>query len=130
MHSESRAPQPLPRRHGPPPRRLRSVAGARSPALKIVRASVTPIRRRLRQPILTGAGSIEVRDGLLLEIHDADGHCGLGEAAPLPHMGTESLEACRNALRSSAERIVAGTVTDSEPRDGALQLAPASRAAV
>ncbi|MFL5823851.1 MAG: mandelate racemase/muconate lactonizing enzyme family protein [Solirubrobacteraceae bacterium] len=53
---------------------------------------------RLRTPWQTSAGSIPERDLLLLRLHDARGHMGQGEAAPLQSYDGVSLDDARAAL--------------------------------
>jgi L-alanine-DL-glutamate epimerase-like enolase superfamily enzyme len=49
-----------------------------------VRVSIDVLEARLRAPVVTAWGSIEVRPLVLLRFEDADGVVGYGEAAPLP----------------------------------------------
>jgi len=70
-----------------------------------VKVDVQLIRARLRAPFVSASGSLQVRELLLLSLEDADGHVGLGEAAPLePYDGVRvddvraALEDCRDAL--------------------------------
>jgi len=48
------------------------------------RGRATPFAIPLRRPLAAGGRTIGVRHGLLIELRDAHGHVGLGEAAPLP----------------------------------------------
>jgi o-succinylbenzoate synthase len=81
-----------------------------SPTLEI-----HPWRLRLRRPLRTARGVHEVREGFLVLAHDGE-RTGRGDAAPLPEMGTESLEECSRALRAA--------------RPDSLPTAPAARCAV
>jgi o-succinylbenzoate synthase len=67
----------------------------------------------LAHPLDTAAGSIERRDGFLLEV-DIDGTEGLGEATPLAGW-TESLSECAAALRSVEDPLDALTSLESRP---------------
>ncbi len=48
------------------------------------RGRATPFAIPLRRPLAAGGRTITVRHGLLIELRDANGHLGFGEAAPLP----------------------------------------------
>ena len=79
-----------------------------------MKVSLTSVRARLRAPFATAWGSIEERELLVLELEDADGVRGYGEAAPLfGYDGVSvaevrsALEDCRPALASGRDR---GTV--------------------
>lgn len=61
---------------------------------------------RLRAPFPTARGLLRERRGFLVLARGAGGRLGLGEAAPLPPW-TESLEACRAALREAAGHLEA-----------------------
>lgn len=58
------------------------------------------VRRRFRQPITTGHGTVEAVDRILLRTEDETG-IGFGEAAPWPGFPTESCDAIAEALRSA-----------------------------
>lgn len=99
--------------------------------MRIAAVRVTPLRLRFAQPLRTARGEFGERAGVLLELRDADGVAGYGEAAPWPGFGTEShLEA--QALLESVGATLAGC--DLQPGDAGLATrlgeAPAARAAV
>ena len=58
------------------------------------------VRRRFRQPITTGHGTVESVDRVLLRTEDETG-VGFGEAAPWPGFPTEDCDAIVEALRSA-----------------------------
>lgn len=58
------------------------------------------VRRRFRQPITTGHGTVEAVDRVLLRT-EADGLVGFGEAAPWPGFPTEDCDAIVEVLRSA-----------------------------
>ncbi len=60
--------------------------------MKIAAARVHRFDLPLREPHVTGAGTISLRAGSILEIVDEDGVAGFGEAAPLSAPGTEAFE--------------------------------------
>ncbi|HTO96592.1 MAG TPA: enolase C-terminal domain-like protein [Myxococcales bacterium] len=76
---------------------------------------IRPYRLELRIPLRTARGAHRIREGFLVLAHDGE-RTGRGDAAPLPEMGTESLEECARQLR--------------EARADALPRAPAARCAV
>ncbi|MGI9602808.1 MAG: o-succinylbenzoate synthase [Acidimicrobiales bacterium] len=49
-----------------------------------MKATTHPFSLPLHQPLITAAGSVDRRTGLLLRVEDDAGHVGWGEAAPLP----------------------------------------------
>jgi o-succinylbenzoate synthase len=59
----------------------------------------------LKAPIKTGNGPIETRTVWVLEIVDEIGRKGLGEAAPLPGFGGESLNDCDAALHQAVAML-------------------------
>jgi o-succinylbenzoate synthase len=80
--------------------------------VRIVRASVLPIRLALAAPLATARGTLHAREGALLSLTTDAGATGWGEALPLPGFGLETSGAAVRAL----ERIAAGLV-GSEPDD-------------
>ena len=58
------------------------------------------VRRRFRQPIVTGHGTVEAVDRVLLRTEDETG-VGYGEAAPWPGFPTEDWDAIAEVLRSA-----------------------------
>lgn len=58
------------------------------------------VRRRFRQPLTTGAGTIDAVDRVLLRTEDETG-VGFGEAAPWPGFPTESCDEIAEVLRSA-----------------------------
>jgi L-Ala-D/L-Glu epimerase len=68
--------------------------------MRVVQASLEPLRLVLRRPLKTGRATYGAREGWLLRLVDEQGHQGWGEAMPLPEFGTESTEACGQCLRT------------------------------
>lgn len=62
-------------------------------------------RLPFRRPVLTARGAWTEREGFVVRLEDADtGAVGWGEVAPIPHFGTETVEAAGAALaRLAAE---------------------------
>ena len=56
--------------------------------------------RPFEKPLVTAAGSWDVRQGIIVRIEDAEDRVGFGEVAPLPGFGTESLGNAEEWLRS------------------------------
>ena len=81
-----------------------------------MKVTVTPLRYTLRTPIVTARETISSREGFRVGVGDAEG-AGEGEASPLAHFGTESLEETSAALLTwrapgaldSVEAIAAAT---------------------
>lgn len=55
-----------------------------------------------RHPVATGAGWITERRGFWVLAQDVDGRLGIGETAPMPEIGTETMGEAAAALRSGA----------------------------
>ncbi|MFY1827777.1 mandelate racemase/muconate lactonizing enzyme family protein [Myxococcus fulvus] len=66
--------------------------------MRIVKATLTPLRLELLQPLKTARGTYSAREGFLVRLEDEEGRVGLGEAMPLPEFGTESLPVCGEVL--------------------------------
>ena len=101
--------------------------------MRITAARVTPIRLRFKRPLRTARGEFAERESVLLDLRDADGVRGFGEAAPWPGFGTESVERSL-ALLIEAEPLLHGLEMEPEAwlpaLDSRLAAAPAARAAV
>lgn len=68
--------------------------------MNVAVARVIPLRLRFVQPLRTAQGEFADRPSVLLELRDADGVAGYGEAAPWPGFGTESADEAEAALRA------------------------------
>jgi o-succinylbenzoate synthase len=68
--------------------------------MRIAKASFTPLRLELLQPLKTSRSTHAAREGFLVRLEDEAGHVGLGEAMPLPEFGTESLADCGATLEA------------------------------
>jgi o-succinylbenzoate synthase len=79
--------------------------------------ALRPFRLRFARPLETAHGTIEAREGVLIEARDGEGRTGLGEVAPLPAFGTESLPSALALL----DRAILG-ISGSPPPDGAGQV--------
>lgn len=75
-------------------------------ALRIERARLRPIRLELAQPLATAHGAIGAREGCLIELRDASGGAGWGEALPLPAFGGEDLPACTRAIERGLRALL------------------------
>lgn len=65
---------------------------------RLMEATVRPVARRCTPPLVTAAGRLARRDGVIVGLRGSDGTFGVGEATPLPSFGTGSLAACRAGL--------------------------------
>ncbi len=85
----------------------------------------------LRHSIRVGGRTISRRDGVLLQLEDDAGHCGYGEAAPLPGLHSETLETCVRELAEIKERLIGQRFKiESDPEKWGSALSPASRFAL
>jgi o-succinylbenzoate synthase len=67
-----------------------------------------PYRLRLLQPLRTAHGVREFRLGVEVLVRDG-AHVGRGDAAPLPELGTETLEECLAGLRAATPEALPPT---------------------
>lgn len=92
-------------------------------ALLTLRRSELP----LDPPLVNARGEWHRRSTLILQLHDAEGHHGRGEAAPLPNFSSDSLDECESALRTIPPARLAALDEVSSPRallDAAGELLP------
>jgi o-succinylbenzoate synthase len=91
------------------------------------------VRLRFARPVRTARGDFTERETVLLELRDAEGVRGFGEAAPWPGFGTETAEEA-SALLIAAERLLCGPELEAGSWTPELARhlggAPAARAAV
>lgn len=101
--------------------------------MKLRAARVRPYTLRFAQPLETARGAVATRAGVLLELQDAEGNTGFGEAAPWPGFGTETVGEALAALRR-AESLLQGVDLEPgvwpDPLSIQLSRAPAARAAL
>jgi len=101
--------------------------------VKIAAVRVTPIRLRFAQPVRTAHGEFAERESVLLELRDADGLAGYGEAAPWPGFATESAAEAQDALRRLGGLLPGATIEPGEQPTAAGESwadRPAARAAL
>jgi o-succinylbenzoate synthase len=100
---------------------------------------VTIARVRLRElalplvrPLRTAHGEIHQREGWLVELEDAAGIRGFGEALPLPTFGGEARNPCGAALRAALPLLLGTDPADALPPeiDAVTARAPVARAAL
>lgn len=96
--------------------------------------SLRTFRLPLREPLETGAGRIDAREGVVLVLRDAAGRSGHGEAAPLPGhpaFSQEDLETAAVALEQAGRALRGRSVEDSWESSRALPgCGPAARFAL
>jgi len=85
-------------------------------SLPLQRARLFRMRLPLARRMETAHGAIDEREALVLDLEDADGRHGYGEATPLPDFGTEDLAASRAALEESS-RAALSAGRSSEPTE-------------
>jgi o-succinylbenzoate synthase len=101
--------------------------------VRIAAARVRLQRLEFARPVRTSLGEFTERRSVMLTLTDAEDRVGLGEAAPWPGFGTESVEESLAALEDAGRMLVD---TDIEPGDWPSELAlclrnaSAARAAV
>lgn len=67
-----------------------------------------PFRLPLHAPIVTAAGAIEEREGVLVELRDSEDRRSFGEASPLPEAGDGGAPDVLRLLDEWAPRLLAG----------------------
>jgi len=64
-----------------------------------------PYQLPLRQCWQTAQTRFSVREGWLIQLHDDSGRVGLGDCAPLPEVGTESMQQAQAQLEAVLHRL-------------------------
>lgn len=94
------------------------VAGPQGPTIVSVRWR--PFRLPMKHRFETAHGTLEDREGVLLELRASDGASGTGEASPLPSLGAGCVADVVRLLREHASGLAGGRERD------ALSVLPAS----
>jgi o-succinylbenzoate synthase len=101
--------------------------------VRLVAAQSRLVRLRFARPVRTARGDFAERESVLLELRDAEGVRGFGEAAPWPGFGTETVQQAHASL-IAAEALLCGAAMEpgawTPELDTHLRDAPAARAAV
>jgi o-succinylbenzoate synthase len=90
--------------------------------VRLSAARASPVTLRFARPAQTARGTFATRSSVILELCDADGHRGYGEAAPWPGFGTETVEESLATLQRIAPLLLQA---DVEPANGQEACAPA-----
>lgn len=101
--------------------------------MKLAAVRAGPFALPFRQPPVTAHGRFATRRGVLLELRDADGHVGYGEAAPWPGFGAETFEASLSTLQGVEFLLRDADLAPGswpEPVVARLRDAPAARGAL
>jgi len=102
--------------------------------MRIRKVELTPFRLKLREPLVTAAGRIDVREGVLVRLHGSTGLEGFGETMPIAGFGMESVRESWEVLRALAPQLVGEEVCDVDALldgiEAAAPRAPAARAAL
>ena len=83
-----------------------------------------PFRLPLRHRFEAAHGTLEEREGVLLELHGADGTTGIGEASPMPSIGGGTVDDVLRLLGRYAPALV------GRAEDGVVAVLPATGAGV
>jgi o-succinylbenzoate synthase len=78
--------------------------------VRIRSARIEPYEFRLARPWRTARGQIHQRRGWFLRLEDADGVRGVGECAPMPEAGTETMQQAAVNLRDRVDRLAGLTL--------------------
>lgn len=109
--------------------------------MKIVSCRLYPYTLPLRAALSGPGGVVDTREGIVLELRDADGHAGYGEAAPAWWVGSESVDTAGAALERFERDLSTGAIEldelcrdvvdgDADGITAALEVSPAARHAI
>ena len=88
-----------------------------------LRLSFRPYALPFRTPMRTAHGFWSVREGIIVRLTNESGFTGLGEAAPIPWFGTESLDEITAALAALGEWVTPEQLAAVPARLGCLRFA-------
>jgi o-succinylbenzoate synthase len=94
-----------------------------------MKLTIAPVSYRLRRPIMTAIGTMDVRTGWRVAL-ESDGVVGRGESMPMESFGTESPEKSLAALEGFAIDALPNSVADIRAAVVGLKATPAARFAV
>jgi o-succinylbenzoate synthase len=79
-----------------------------------------------RHPVRTSRGSWKRREGIYLRVERSDGSFGLGEAAPVPSFGADSIDEAEAACRGFGQRVTEDAFSGIPRHLGSLRNAVAA----
>jgi o-succinylbenzoate synthase len=97
--------------------------------LKLERIELGPAAHALRTPLVRAGATLRERRGFRLTLHSACGAWGVGEALPLPELGTETLVEADEALRALVRRFAGASLELAELAHEIERAAPGAPAA-
>jgi o-succinylbenzoate synthase len=101
--------------------------------VKLGAARASAVTLRFARPVRTAPGVFNERSSVILELRDADGVAGFGEAAPWPGFGTETAAESLDVLQRAQPLLCGEDLEPAQwPKDLAshFAFAPAARAAL
>jgi o-succinylbenzoate synthase len=101
--------------------------------VKLAAAHVRPLSLHFAQPVWTARGRFTERSSVILELGDAGGLKGYGEAAPWPGFGSETISESLRVLREAQALLRGVEIQPDEWPEGVeahFRHAPAARAAL
>ena len=101
--------------------------------MKLAAARTRPLTLHFAQPLWTARGEFRQRESIILELSDAAGLAGYGEAAPWPGFGTETVAESLATLNDAAALLQGAVLQPGEWTDAIaahFRGAPAARAAL
>lgn len=97
--------------------------------MKLRRIEVTPFRIPYRRPFVIGGVAVAARTGLVVQVHGDDGRVGLGEVAPHPTAGDDTLRGAARAIATIQEALLsAGPIEVEFPLLDRLPVIPSAAA--
>jgi o-succinylbenzoate synthase len=101
--------------------------------VRLTAARASAVILRFARPMRTAHGVFSERSSAILQLMDADGVVGYGEAAPWPGFGTESVEEALAALTGAEPQLIGADLDPGQWPDALekyFSRTPAARAAV
>ncbi|HRG55931.1 MAG TPA: o-succinylbenzoate synthase [Lacunisphaera sp.] len=83
-------------------------------------------RLPLRAPLRTAHGSWTEREGIMVRLEDEAGRVGLGEIAPIPWFGTETLAEAEEICRKLGDKVTSAALEAVPARFGCVRFALAA----
>ena len=81
--------------------------------MRIASTKVSSYRLALTRPLVLKGKFHDYRQGLIVEVSDDEGRCGIGEVAPLPGFSRETFEEARRAVVALCNELVGRDLPES-----------------
>ncbi|WP_198264450.1 o-succinylbenzoate synthase [sulfur-oxidizing endosymbiont of Gigantopelta aegis] len=85
--------------------------------IKLIHYELMPYKIKLSTPWETASSCLHFRQGILVKLVDQHSHIAIGECAPMPEIGTESLSRAQQFLEQKLASLVGQALTDISLND-------------